>query len=330
MKTLLFHPTQLPPKDYGGVERVVLWLAKGLLELGHEVWVGAYPGSRLPAGAKLLEVVPERSSALDLLEILPKGLDVVHFMAPPEAGAIERLPCATLLTVHGNGKGGEKFPKNSVFLSQDHARRHGATAFVHNGIDPSEYIFDPKLKTARYAFLSKTSWKVKNVRGALSICQRAGVPLDIAGGNRPIGVRLRAAVSPSARWIGPVAGAKKAALLARARGLVFPVLWPEPFGLVMAEALMSGTPVFASGIGSVPELVHSGVGAVLPPLGPSTEEQWMDALRSEPKPDQWERCRDWAMEKFHYLKMARSYAQLYQRVQGGEMIHRDYPKSLAE
>src|SRR4051812_45423503 len=112
MKVVLFHPTLLPPKDYGGVERVVLWLAKGLQEMGHEVWVGAYPGSRLPDGVRLLEISPEKSSPAEMIKKIPAGTDMIHFMAPPGQATLDRLEVPSVLTVHGNGQPGEIFPKN--------------------------------------------------------------------------------------------------------------------------------------------------------------------------------------------------------------------------
>ena len=79
------------------------------------------------------------------------------------------------LTVHGNGKPGERFPLNTAFLSADHASRHGAGVFVYNGIDPDECRFsDGQDKTDWYLFLSKTSWSVKNVSGAMRLVSKAG------------------------------------------------------------------------------------------------------------------------------------------------------------
>src|SRR3954449_2896069 len=102
MRIVLFHAALLPPRDYGGVERMVLWLARGLLERGHEVHVAALRGSSLPDGARLIEIDPRAASAMDLLLRLPRGVDIVHFMAPPEKEAIRRIPAPWLLTVHGN------------------------------------------------------------------------------------------------------------------------------------------------------------------------------------------------------------------------------------
>jgi glycosyltransferase involved in cell wall biosynthesis len=324
MKILLFHPVRLPPKDYGGVERVVLWLAKGLVESGHEVWIGAHPESRLGPGMRLLPFEPGQGSALDLARRLPPGIELVHFMAPPGEAGLRALGCASLLTVHGNGKADEEFPANTVFLSADHARRHGATEFVHNGIDPEDYLFEPGRKDGRYLFLSKTSWGVKNVRGAIRICRRAGVGLRVAGGSRPWDARLAVAFSRQLSWEGPVAGRRKAELLAGAAGLVFPVLWDEPFGLVAAEALMSGTPVLASPRGSLPELIPADVGAL-----PASESEWIERLGSGTADWAPERCRQWALERFHYRVMTANYERIYRRILGGEMLHSRPPRTLA-
>lgn len=306
---------------------MVLWLAKGLQELGHEVRLGALAGSTAPPGVILVPIESSNAAPEALLEGEGKrwleGVDVVHFMAPPSEEVMKRLPVASLLTVHGNGKVGERFPDNTVFLSADHARRHGRIEFVHNGLDPSEYRFDPDAKRDAFLFLSKTSWKVKNVRGALSMCKEAGVPLDVAGGNRPYLPRARAMAEnllpgrARTRWLGPVNGLKKAEILSRARALVFPVLWDEPFGLVVIEALISGTPVIASRRGSMPELVAPTVGVL-----PGSHAEWIQWLQTARLPFAPEACRAWAMEKFHYLRMARDYVTHYHRVKSKKGVPR--------
>lgn len=320
MRVVLFHPVRLPPPDYGGVERVVLWLARGLIERGHEVHVAALAGSALPRGARLIEMVPGQSSDGDLLPRLPQGVDVVHFMAPPSRETLSRLPAAPILTVHGNGKPGEKFPRCAVFLSQDHARRHGAEFFVYNGIDPEESGFNGGSREPWYLFLSRTSWRVKNLAGAMLYCRSAGASLRIAGGHRPLSLRVRAVLTPGFRWEGPVAGARKAALLQSARALVFPVIWSEPFGLVVIESLMAGTPVIASPRGSLPELVNSQVGAL-----PVNQEEWIQLLK-EPFYRDPEVCRDWAQKKFHYSVMAAGYESAYSRVIRGEVLQPREPE----
>lgn len=312
MKIVLFHPVQLPPKDYGGVERVVEWLARGLVERGHEVWVGALRGSRVPAGTHLLPFESDRRSAWDLLRVIPSGADVVHFMAPPEQGVLEQLPCPYLLTVHGNGRKDEQFPKNTVFLSQNHARRHGHGRFVYNGLDPDEFRIATDRgngkSDANWLFFSKTQWRVKNVRGAIRLCDRVGARLSIAGGDRPHLLRWKIRWSGRHDWVGPVGGEKKTQLLSGARGLIFPVLWEEPFGLVVVEALMSGIPVLAPPVGSLPELIAPHVGALIPL---DDESQWTEWLSKDRLPFDPEACRAWAVEHFHFRKMAERYEHEY-------------------
>jgi glycosyltransferase involved in cell wall biosynthesis len=337
MRILLFHPTLLPPRNYGGVERVLLWLAKGLVERGHRVYVAALRGSVLPDGCELVEVVGEKTySAKDFnssrnlhrpgtslnLEV-PSGLDMIHFMAPILPEVWNQLQCPAILTVHGNAKPGERYPKNSVFLSQDHARRHGAKKFIYNGIDPSEYQFTPSSKQNSYLFLSKTNWRVKNLSGAIRYCIAAGVQLKIAGGNRPFLKRLSCNFRSNLDWIGPVNGKYKAKLLAEAKALIFPVAWPEPFGLVVAEAFISGTPVLASRKGSLLELVPSDVGALF-----ETQEEWIECLhrlKEDRLPWEPERCREWALSQFHYAKMAEAYEQAYKLVIAGELLNHEVP-----
>ena len=324
MKICLFHPKHLPPKNYGGVERVVYWLAEGLVELGHEVWVAALDTSQLPPGAKLIPMRPDAVSALDLLRLLPPGIDVVHFHAPPEEGAWLALPCAGIVTVHGNGKPEERFHPNTVFLSHDHAQRHGSSFYVHNGVNPDEfYLAAPDERRKSFLFLSKTSWKVKNLRGAISICKKAKVSLNIAGGHRPWGLRAQVALTPGMKWIGPVGGKSKAKIFSESRAFLFPILWNEPFGLVVVESLLSGVPVIASRIGSLPELIGPEVGALLPaPLGTCEEQIWVDALRSVQDGrlgKDWnpEACRSWAVNRFSHRVMAQSYLDVYKKVISG-------------
>ncbi len=322
MKILLVHPVRLPPRDYGGVERVVLWLAKGLVERGHEVLVAAEAGSILPRGCRLIEV--EKGYSLqEWLRVLPPGLDLCHFMAPMGQELWAAWPVPAVLTVHGNGQLGEKFPKNSIFLSHDHARRHGASVYVYNGIDPDEYLFEPESKKDWNFFLSKTSWSVKNVRGAARWSELALRHLKIAGGNRPWHLRLKCQFSPFLSWVGPVSGRKKAELLTQAQALLFPVLWPEPFGLVIAEALISGTPVIGNPRGSLAELIPPQVGIL-----PANDQEWIEVLSRRSNSFSPDVCRGWAMERFHYRGMAQNYEKIYRQVCGGGLLHSSEPATL--
>ena len=318
MRVLLFHPVELPARDYGGTERVVIWLARALRELGHTVSVVCRAGSRLPDGIEAVPVDGELRGADAFFKSIGnfrKRWDVVHFMAPPGAEYSRNFAYPSITTVHGNGKVGEVFPANTIFVSADHARRHGRTAFVHNGIDPAEYRFSER-KRERYLFLSKTSWPVKNLAGALDLADAAKFRLAIAGGNRPYGLRVRAYFRGHA-WEGPVGGERKAALLADARGLVFPVRWDEPFGLVVTEALVSGTPVFAPARGSLTELIPETVGVLYPPKATVREQAELFRELAAKRPRD---CEEWVRSRFTHLHMGRNYVKYYEKVLRGEML----------
>ena len=329
MRVLLFHPVKLPPKNYGGTERVVLWLARALVGLGHEVSVVCLEGSVLPEGVVALPVPSDRvspesffgssNSNLNSLRPIFSGIasrfDVVHFMAPPSEEFLKTFQMPYLVTAHGNGKKGEIFPANTCFLSQDHASRHGRGTYVYNGIDPLQYEYREKKKN-HFLFLSKTSWKVKNLEGALDLVDLAGEKLHVTGGYRPVRLLFRTLFS-SHSWIGPVAEKEKAYELAEARGLVFPILWDEPFGLVVVEALISGTPVVAPRRGSLSELVSEPVGALY--SSQATLEEQVDALRSLSHKKSSD-CRDWVLEKFTHVHMAQNYLALYEKILNGETL----------
>lgn len=326
MKIVLFHPVALPPRDYGGVERVVLWLAEGLRDFGHDVTIGALPGSRVPRGTTLLPIEEDARSAAALVERIPTGAEIVHFQAPAEPGYFREDVPPAVTTIHGNGKAGEVFHPNSVFLSRNHAERHGRRAFVYNGVNPEEFALAETLGTTKRKnaplFLSKTTLRTKNLAGAMAIARRAGMPLTVAGGRRPLALRLRGILAGD-RWAGPVAGGLKAKLLAEASALLFPVLWEEPFGLVMVEAMLSGTPVVGSRRGSVPEVVDVASGFVVePPRGPDDADgfaRWEEALLSAQKLDPTA-IRKQAIERFSHHRMAESYLEVYKRVIRGDSL----------
>ncbi|HEU4570358.1 MAG TPA: glycosyltransferase [Gemmatimonadales bacterium] len=292
MHIALYHWGQLPPAEYGGTERVVTWLSRGLAELGHAVTVVAGRGSRLP-WARVVEVEPRAAQApdFDLRPLLPAGLDVLLASAP-----LRRDPgLPWVFHLHGNSRPGVVRPPNTVYLSADHARRHGAVAYVHNGLDPAELTFRA-VKEGYDLFLGRLH-AIKGWRWAVQGCRRSGRRLVVAGGWRP---SLRRGL----RFVGSVGGARKAELLAGARLLWMPALWDEPFGLTLIEALASGTPVLGTRRGALPEIVTPDVGR----LGETLDELVAAAdaaARAEP-----EACRDRVMRHFHYRVMAAGHLRM--------------------
>src|SRR3989442_10429282 len=138
MHVVLACNQQLPAKGYGGPQRVVVALVRGLAALGHRVTLLALPGSRVPE-AKAVEVPARKfDDAVHLASYVPGDADILHVHVPVKAGP--QLP-PQLQTIHRNLKPGSPAQVNAIFLSRDHARRHGSEVFVYNGLDPAEYVF---------------------------------------------------------------------------------------------------------------------------------------------------------------------------------------------
>jgi len=295
MKVALVHHARLPVRGYGGTERVVVWLARGLVELGHEVSLLSAPGSAVP-GVRHVPIPAKHAAraGFDVRPFLPPGIEVVH--AHQE---IADPGVAWLWTMHGNAREGHVLPANTIGLSADHARRHQLAHWVHNGLDPAELVF---LRTKKdYDLFLGRLHSVKGWQWAVEAARRAERKVVIAGGWRPV-------VSRWVRFAGTVEGDRKTTLLSEARILWAPAQWDEPFGLTSIEALASGTPVLGTRRGALPEIVTPETGA----CGDTLEE--LIALipgvaRCEP-----EACRELVEKKFHYRVMAAEYARLYREV----------------
>ena len=300
MKVALIHDALFPVKGYGGTERVVWWLAKGLSEKGVDVTVVCRKGSVCDFASV---AVPESFNE--------KSTDILHLFNTP----VSKPDKPHLVTIGGNGKPGETYLQNTVFVSENHAKRHGASAFVHNGVDPDEYLFQEKNKKG-LVFLAKASWKVKNVKGAIHIAKKTKKELNILGGGGLFLNHWR-----GIHWRGMVSGEEKAKYLAEASGLVFPVIWNEPFGIAVIEALVSGTPVLCSPFGSLPELIHEKVGRVC-----LSEQEFIESVGDLPafKPQD---CRDWALSKFTYRHMAEKYLRYYSSVLEGKSLNPTEPRA---
>jgi glycosyltransferase involved in cell wall biosynthesis len=304
MKVALVHDAHFPVWAYGGTERVVWWLAKGLAERGVQVILAGKPGSTCPFAE-----TPAVDLSLPVEDQVP-GLDVVHhFVTPAVEPAIPHV-----VTIGGNGQPGETYLTNTAFVSRNHAERHGATCYVHNGVDPADYEYGER-KDPSLLFLAKASWKVKNVRGAIRLARRASRPLNIVGGQRWLFKRWR-----GTRWCGMLGGRAKASVIARSAALLFPVLWDEPFGLAVIEAMVSGTPVLATPFGSLPELVAPQTGQLC-----RSDEEFLSALSALDRYRPAE-CRDWALAHFSYGRMADRYLDLYRTVIGGQRLNAAAPQ----
>jgi glycosyltransferase involved in cell wall biosynthesis len=294
MHIALYFHGRLPVTGYGGTQRVVVWLARGLVELGHRVTLLAARDSEI-SGVESVGLDPRLISrpGFDLTPSLPRPLDILHAHAPLTIAPA----CPHVYTLHGNLRAGRVPRPNTIFLSADHARRHGSRAFVYNGVDPSEFVFR-RDKSDYDLFLGRLH-SVKGYRWAMEGAKRSDKRLVVAGG-------WRLSLRRNLRFVGAVTGQRKADLLADAACLWMPARWDEPFGLTLIEAMMSGTPVLGTRRGALPEIVSDEVGA----LGNTLEE--LIALRSTIDRRDPYACRGRAERWFSHMRMAEEYVRMYQ------------------
>jgi glycosyltransferase involved in cell wall biosynthesis len=320
MKILIAHRAQIPVFAYGGTERVIWDLGKALTDAGHEV------SYLVPSGSScdFARVIPiDESKTIE--QQIPPGFDVVHFQFHP--GFEPDYPY--LVTEHGNSKTPTPLLPNTVFVSKDHAQRHGSQAYVHNGLDWSAYgnvqdvLTRPAAKgdDAYWHFLGKGSWPVKNLSGAIAVAHHAGVRLEVMGAKRwNVSRGFRFTWSRQIGFHGMVGGERKFSLLRASQGLIFPVRWPEPFGLAVIESLYFGNPVLGTPYGALPELVSPEVGCLS-----NDAHTLAEAVRTQT----WDRrrCHQLAAHHFNHHKMAQGYIAFYDRILAGERLHPRPPMS---
>jgi len=259
-------------------------------------------GSRV-RGTELVPLDPAEilRSGFDLTPLIPASAEILHAHGPL------RVPSGHphVFTLHGNLRPEKSPPPNTIFVSADHARRHGGSAFVYNGVDPAEFVFRPR--KADYDLFLGRLHTVKGYRWAIEGAKRSGRTIVVAGGWR---LSLRRRV----RFVGSVDGEKKTALLAGARCLWMPALWDEPFGLTLVEAMMSGTPVLGTRRGALPEVVSNEVGG----LGDSLDE--LVALRPSIERCDPSACRRRAERWFSHTTMAEEYVRMYRHYLGANTL----------
>lgn len=318
MNILITDHGRIPAHLYGGTERVIWYLGHELVKMGHKVTYLVKEGSSCPFAQVLV-----LNSSLPIEAQIPEGTDLVHFQYQPDIEP--NFPY--LHTNHGNRNDFSPFLLNTVFVSANHASRYGSEAFVHNGLDWNDYG-KPDLKGAKshFHFLGNAAWRVKNVKGAIAaVSALKNEKLAVLGGNRfNFKMGLRFTWNPRIQFYGMVGGERKLQLIQRSKGLVFPVLWHEPFGLAIIESLYLGCPVFATPYGSLPELVGTEFGHLS-----ANKDELSSAMRNVGDFNPV-KCYEYAQDTFNSKKMAETYLNLYTRVLQGETINAQVPKLLEE
>jgi glycosyltransferase involved in cell wall biosynthesis len=312
MHILFVNRASIPVFAYGGTERVIWDLGRALVDMGHRVSYLVPEGSTCPFGQVLL-----LDDKKEWRSQIPDHVDLVHFQFNP--GADLTLDRPWLMTQHGNSQVGEKLPLNTVFVSRNHAQRHGSTSHVLNGLDWSTYgPADLSVTKDSFHFLGKAAWRVKNVKGAIDICLQAHEKLMVLGGHRLNFQRgFRYTWSRSIQFAGMVGGQTKLDLLQGSRGLVFPVRWHEPFGLAVIESLYFGSPVFGTPYGALPELVP-------PECGVLSNEGGVLAQALTQNFDR-QACHDRAVKLFSAQRMAQNYLHVYHQLMRGHHLNSAHP-----
>jgi glycosyltransferase involved in cell wall biosynthesis len=276
----------IPPKLYGGTERVVHWLTEELVALGHDVTLFASGDSctsaRLEASwprALRLDSSVRDPNALHMmmLERVRRHADEFDFMHfhldyyPFSLFSRQAVPFVT--TLHGRLDLPEHQPVFTTFSSapvvsiSDAQRRPlpqaGWVRTIYHGL-PQQLLTPLPAKRQYFAFLGRIAPE-KGVNRAISIARQCGVPLRIAAkvdkvDREYFDETIRPLLDgPNTEYIGEITDTEKSAFLSGAIALLAPIDWPEPFGLVMIEAMACGTPVIAFNRGSVPEVVDDGL-----------------------------------------------------------------------
>src|ERR1700739_2772812 len=336
----------VPPRLYGGTERIVSYLTEELVGLGHAVTLFASGDSitsadlvscstrALRLDPAVRDTIPHFMLMIDKVRERAEQFDVIHFHVDLFHFPLFRaLAAQTLTTLHGRQDLGDLKPFYSRFrdmplisISDDQRRplpHANFVATIHHGIPAS--LHRPSFGPGSYlAFLGRIAPEKRPDR-AIRIARAAGIPLKIAAKVDKVDEDyfrndIRPLIDgPGVEFIGEINEREKTKFLGEAAALLFPVDWPEPFGLAMIEAMACGTPVLAFRCGSVPEVIDDGTtGKVV-----DSEEEAIVAL---PEILSYDRraVRQRFEDRFTATRMAKDYVNTYRRSlkgrrSGGEM-----------
>ncbi|MEI9412318.1 glycosyltransferase family 4 protein [Mesorhizobium salmacidum] len=328
----------VPPKLYGGTERIVSYLAEELVHRGHEVTLFASGDSHTSArlvkccdralrlDPTVLDPIPHHIVMLDRVRRVADEFDVIHFHTDLlQFPLLNTLQTPALTTLHGRldlpdlHPFYQSFPDVPLVSISEEQRRPmppvNWAGTVYNGL-PRDLLPMTVHPSGDYlAFLGRISPE-KGPETAIEIATRAGMTLKIAAKidkqdrlfwENVISPMI--ATHPNVEFLGEIDEHHKADFLGNARALLFPINWPEPFGLVMIEAMACGTPVIAFDRGAVFEVIDHGVSGFVV----RTVDEGIEAIRSAGNLDR-RRIRAVFEERFSAERMAFDYVSIYDRL----------------
>ena len=275
----------VPPKLYGGTERIVSYLTEELVRQGHDVVLFASGDSETAAElvpcspkalrlAQIRDTMPYNVLQLEQIRRRARDFDILHFHTDYlHLPFVRNIACATVTTMHCRVDLPDYQPLFSEFkdmplvsISDNQRLPLPARWFetVYHGLPADFYAFSAAGEGGYLAFLGRICPEKRTDR-AIEIAKRAGIDLKIAAKVDKVDQDYFDAVirpmldDPRVEFIGEIEEDQKQAFLGNARAVLFPIDWPEPFGLVMIEAMACGTPVIAWPCGSVPEIIDHGL-----------------------------------------------------------------------
>ena len=337
MRILLTADPELPvpPKLYGGIERIVDLLATGLQGLGYEVGLVAHPESTSPAskffawrGMRSQDKLDTLQNMLTLWSAIQEFKpDVVHsfsrifYMLPILRSPLQKIMSYQRRPSDRNVKLAAKIAGKSLAFTgcsnsicQIGRDAGGTWQTIYNCVELEKYTFQPVVTPdAPLVFLSRIE-RIKGAHTAIAIAQKCGKKLIIAGNYSETGEAgryWREEIEPhlgknQIEYIGSVNDEQKNNLLGQASAMIVPIEWDEPFGIVFAEALACGTPVISCPRGALPEIVRQGVDGFLI----ANIEEGLQAIESITKIER-SSCRERVDKYFSDHVIVEQYQQLY-------------------
>lgn len=330
----------VPPLLYGGIERVVDMLVRGLSARGHEVHLFAHPDSQGPGrlcayrrghSGSWSDTVVNSLTIWRHVRRLPR-VDVVHsfsrlaYLLPLLPSRVPKIQSYQRQVTPRSVRLGSLFSNGSLtftacsqYCANTGRAGGGPWSIIPNGVPLGSYTFRPMVTDdAPLVFLGRLE-RTKGAHTAVVVARRTGKRLVIAGSCAASGMHrdyFNAHIAPACdgemvRYIGPVTDAQKDDLLGGAAALLFPIEWDEPVGIVMIEAMACGTPVIALSRGAVPEVVGQGVNGFVC----ESVEEMVTAVALLTSLDR-RRCRESYVRRFSDRVVVDRYEELYRACMG--------------